>query len=246
MSDREFYWLVSALVAGWWLVGALGMFLGSVNHDRYHAGRDLATLLPVAFAGPVAFLIAEVLRRDYRELAGDPVRSPLRWLSDRLPCRVIEIDGAPYLRRYYVGRVFGVTFYLHEFVSADHERHLHNHPWRRGFSIVLSGHYYEDTAVDLCPHAGGTGCLVETRRVRWFNRVDGNSFHRIGAARAGTWTLFAHGKRQRVRCGMASRLKGWGFLESVDSETTIFRPYPSAARTWWVDAPVGADVARPV
>lgn len=157
-------------------------------------------------------------------------------LSARLPCRLIH----PYLERYYLGRLFSVTFYLHRFVSSDSERHLHNHPWGWGRSLVLSGSYSEESVVDLCPHAGRSGCVTRTTRVRWWNKVDGNWFHRISDVKPGTWTLFFHGKR----VGVAGRPKGWGFLESVDSETTIFRPFPSGASRWWETADTGKHIGR--
>ena len=38
-------------------------------------------------------------------------------LTAGLRCKLIDREGAPYLERYYLGRLFGVTFYLHRFVS---------------------------------------------------------------------------------------------------------------------------------
>lgn len=133
----------------------------------------------------------------------------LYWLTARLPCRLISLDSGPYLERYYLGEWFGVTCYLHRFVSGDSERHMHNHPWAHGRALVLSGSYVEEVAVDLY----GGGCLTERHTVRWWNVVNGNTFHRIHEAKPGTWTLFMHGERQRIKLGMTSRLKGWGFIE---------------------------------
>lgn len=182
----------------------------------------------------------------------------LYWLSGRLPCRLIELDSGPYLERYYLGQLWGVTFYLHRFVSSDSERHLHNHPWGWGRSLVLAGSYLEESVVDLCPHAGGgSGALICTRRVRWWNKVDGNWFHRISDASPGTWTLFFHGPRVTVTyfCNKwpsdidgndpHTTFKGWGFLESIDGETTIFRPSPpSHNNRWWEIAEIGKQVGR--
>ena len=107
-------------------------------------------------------------------------------LTANLPCRLIALDSGPYLERYYVGQLFGVTFYLHRFVSGDSERHLHNHPWRWGRALVLSGGYTEECVTDLCPAAGDSGCLIEERRIRWWNKVNGNHFHRITAPKPTT------------------------------------------------------------
>jgi hypothetical protein len=156
----------------------------------------------------------------------------LLWLSRNMPLRTIALDSGPYLERYFVGQWFGVTVYLHRFLSADTERHLHNHPWGWGRSAVLSGAYDEESVVDICPHMPG-GAVTVSRRVRWFNRVDGNHFHRISNAAPNTWTLFIHGPRQWVQRpdGVYVR-KGWGFLENC-----TFVEYPSAADDWWLRAP---------
>ena len=170
-------------------------------------------------------------------------------LTGRLPCRLIKPDGRPYLERYYVGQLFGVTFYLHRFVSADSERHVHTHPWTRGGSVILAGSYTEEIATDLCPHAGPAGSVLETRRVRWFNAVGGSRFHRISDAAPGTWSLFFHGERARVNLGMTSKPKGWGFLEQGHllgfQAVTVFKPYASTSPLeWWHDAPTGAAAGR--
>ncbi len=167
-------------------------------------------------------------------------------LTANRPTRLIKLDGRPYLERYYLGQWLGATFYLHRFVSSDTEHHLHNHPWTWGRALVLSGGYDEEVVTDLAP-AHESGCLVETRRITWWNRVDGSHFHRIANAAPGTWTLFFHGPRVRVRQGMASKPKGWGFLERDlrDGEwATVFTPYPSSSREWWWDAPTGALSGR--
>lgn len=176
-------------------------------------------------------------------------------LTGHLPCRLIKLDGDPYLERYYVGQLFGVTFYLHRFVSSDSERHVHNHPWGWGRALVLAGGYLEERVQDLCPAAGPSGCVTETKPVRWWNRVDGNDFHRIVEAEPETWTLFMHGERLRVGPILKGsvtlrQLKGWGFLERVqalDDTVTVFRSYPGAqlsAPRWWQTAPNGSHVGR--
>ena len=143
-------------------------------------------------------------------------------LTALLPCRLIKLDAGPYLERYYLGQLFGVTFYLHRFVSSDSERHIHNHPWKWGASLIVAGNYLEERCVDICPSIEGSGCLTSVARRRWFNRFDGNTFHRISDAKPGTWTLFFHGPRVKVGGG----LKGWGFLERQYivglHETTVF------------------------
>lgn len=163
-------------------------------------------------------------------------------LSARLPCRQIRVDGKPYLERYYLGQLFGATFYLHRFLSSDQERHTHNHPWGWGRALVLCGGYDEEVATDLTTSAAG-GYLAETRRVRWWNRVDGSHFHRIANAKPGTWTLFAHGPRVMIDRGHVTQPKGWGFL-SRSGNAVVYLPFPSAASDWWLTAPKGRDAGR--
>lgn len=173
-------------------------------------------------------------------------------LTAKLPCRLIELDSGPYLERYYLGQMFGVTFYLHRFVSSDSEEHLHNHPWRYGAALILSGGYTEERAFDICPHVAGSGCLTQKVRRGWYNRVDGNTIHRIMDALPGTWTLFVHGPRATVDVEVAGAIrkltKGWGFFERKYivglHEVTVFRPAPSGNHAWWETALPGAESNR--
>ena len=166
-------------------------------------------------------------------------------LSARLPCRHIRVDGKPYLERYYLGQMFGATFYLHRFLSSDKEHHTHNHPWGWGRALVLRGGYDEEVATDLTT-SSADGYLSETRRVRWWNRVDGSHFHRIANAKPGTWTLFFHGPRAKVDRGHVTQLKGWGFLSRGDHCVTFtpYAPGPSEGAGWWLTAPTGRDAGR--
>lgn len=160
-------------------------------------------------------------------------------LTADLPCRLIPLDSGPYLERYYVGQLFGVIFYLHRIVSSDSERHLHNHPWGWGRSLILNGGYIEEIVTDLT----ASGPLTERRRIRWWNKVDGAHFHRIHKAEPDTWSLFFHGPRARILRGGASEPKGWGFLDFKDG-VTAFRPFPSNSTAWWEKAPRGRDAGR--
>lgn len=127
-------------------------------------------------------------------------------LSGKLPCRLIDIDGNPYLERYFIGKMFGITFYLHRFVSADTERNVHDHPWGWAFALVLAGGYQEERLqyFDL----KSDGWVSKNRNIHRgkINVINAPVFHRIGSAEPETYTLFVHGPR----------IKGWGFLESFD------------------------------
>lgn len=159
-------------------------------------------------------------------------------LSAELPCRLIHLSSGPYLERYFVGQWFGVTVYLHRFVSSDKERHLHNHPWTWGRAFVLAGGYDEEVVTDLCPRMP-FGCVTEYRRINWYNRVDGATFHRIDRPDPGTWTLFVHGPRQYIK-GVR---KGWGFLERVAGRV-VFEEHPASNPRWWKSARKGKNTER--
>lgn len=174
------------------------------------------------------------------------MRKLLYWLSGRLPCRLINDGDRPYLERYYVGRAFGWTFYLHRFVGSDPARGLHDHPWDRAYSLILSGWYFEETRSGM-------------RKVRWFNRLTGDSFHRVVLPPLGIktatgiklapwqqpcWTLFWHGPY----------VKPWGFMRPLDTVAGVplllWEPHAyqtdeaSGKQRWWDTAPHGADEHR--
>lgn len=162
------------------------------------------------------------------------IRHLLFKLTNNLPCRIISDGDAPYLERYYVGRMFGWTFYLHRFVGSDPDRGLHDHPWSRAYSIILAGSYFEVT------RSG-------TRHVNWFNRLTGDSFHRVVLPDNGrdVWTLFCHG----------SYTKRWGFMREIVSGSVkmlLWVPHlyqtdeASGAERWWDKAPNGRNALRRV
>lgn len=160
-------------------------------------------------------------------------------LTSQRPCRLIYVEDRPYLERYFLGRWFNHIFYLHRFVSSDRERHIHNHPWEKGYTIVVVGQYKEESLVDLCPTASESGCVTKISTRRWFGRVNGNTFHRIHDATPGTWTLFWHTDFLKN--------KGWGFMsQSADNpHQTIFTTHVSrSSRKWWETQPLGVDMPR--
>lgn len=167
------------------------------------------------------------------------MRAFLWWLSGLLPCRFINDGDTRYLERYYVGRLFGLTFYLHRFVASDPARGLHGHPWLRAWSIILSGWYFEERLIGAHP-------------VRWFNRLTYESFHRVilpaeylgmdgvpatplekSVLPKECWTLFFH---------TAGRPNKWGFLKRGPDGKGTFEPFvytnsndakKSETDQWW-------------
>jgi hypothetical protein len=151
----------------------------------------------------------------------------LHRLSAHLPCRFIDgEDGAPYLERYYVFGAFGWHVYLHRFMESDPDRGLHDHPWDRAMSLVLTGGYEELRPVASDP------ARIERRRVRpWrLNRLKGEDYHRV-LLRNGqpAWTLFAHGPR----------VKGWGFVQDGAYRPMALNGQDFRHRDWWKTAPPG-------
>lgn len=161
-------------------------------------------------------------------------------LTAGLPCRKIDIDGKPYLERYWLGSMFGLTAYLHRFVSGDDERHVHDHPWRWSAALVLAGGYLEERVTALCPTYGWFAVYRRMFPGR-VNMIREGDFHRITEPKPETWTLFIH----RPRC------KSWGFLSRLDAESPdhgmvlYHQPYDTAAtHGWHLAAPRGDDANR--
>jgi hypothetical protein len=159
----------------------------------------------------------------------------LYWLTGHLPCRIICDEGKPYLERYYLFTLLGVRFYIHRFVGSDPARGMHDHPWPWAGSVVLSGYYFE-------VRRGTT-----QGKVRWFNWLLGDSFHRVILAQVDNrerhcWTLFFH---------RATYIKPWGFLRPIEGHTYVMwvpHNFPKdgagTPNPWWNQAPVGNFESR--
>lgn len=154
----------------------------------------------------------------------------LYWLTRNRPARLITIDGQPYMERYYLFRRLGWTCYLHRFVRNDSERHLHDHPWRQAYSLVLSGEYQEERMILLA----GRSTLLWDQIVRWGNSINTKDIHRISGVMPETWTLFLH----------THRVRPWGFFEP-SAQGYRYEPYAGPNTTnWWRTAPLGKDINR--
>lgn len=134
-------------------------------------------------------------------------------ITAKRPCKTIEINEKPYLERYYMGGLFGYQVWLHRFLTADSERHLHNHPWV-AFSFMLAGWYKEEARID--------GLLYYRFRTPsiWPSRITPNHIHRIAAAEPDTWTLMVVGSARRAN---------WWFY-SDDGKSQVM---PSSRDDWW-------------
>lgn len=167
------------------------------------------------------------------------LRQSLYRLTANRPMRLIEINGRPYLERYYMGRWLRREWWLHHFVSSDCERHVHNHPWS-AISFVLTGGYVEERAslglrrTDL--HKGYVSYLkrhLQDIVAPSVNFISSECMHRIAETRAGTWTLMCVGKRHG---------NGWFFFGETPNGIVKTPPMESSADDWHKTAPCRAAV----
>ena len=154
------------------------------------------------------------------------------------PCRLITGDqGEPYLERYYLTGLFGWHLYLHRFVDSDPDRGLHDHPWNRAFSLILTGGYDEIRALVGPPtrpdDSGNERTVRRFRAPGRLNRLRGHDYHRV-VLRPGVpaWTLFLHGPR----------VKGWGFRRGNSVAVMARDASEFRHRDWWKQAPTGAQL----
>ena len=160
-------------------------------------------------------------------------------LTANRPCKLISRDGAPYLERYFLFQLMGLTVYLHRFVGGDGDQELHDHPFD-ALSLILTGSYLEELPVRTNLRRG---IIKRRRRVRWFNWIRANTAHRIVTIRPETWTLFIHNRR---------RSRTWGFyveLEPVPGghwQVLYYQPYPLTLDSdrWWTRAKTGSQAGR--
>lgn len=131
------------------------------------------------------------------------------------PMRIIEINGEPYLERYYMGRLFGRQIWLHRFLRNDGERHVHCHPWS-ALSIILTGEYWEEV-----PGHNEDLSLPDYlhRPAPCLNWIPAEKRHRIASVNPDTWSLMIVGKRTG---------RGWFFYHPDGSVT----PGVSGSADW--------------
>ena len=158
-------------------------------------------------------------------------------------CRIINgPDRTPYLERYHLFRLpLGYQVYLHRFVASDPGRGLHNHPWNRAFSLVLSGCYEEIRMANARGNHEIHTRHLSAGRLNW---IGGSIFHRINLINdTESWTLFVHGPKSG----------NWGFLnfrenwrEQRRGQRHSFHDHDSlldqgSSPQWWKTAPRPVD-----
>lgn len=137
------------------------------------------------------------------------MRKLLERITLRLPIRPIYHAGGLYLKRYYVGTIFGVRIYLHHFLLDDPDG-LHNHPWKYGFSIILAGWYWEERRWEM-------------RKIRWWNVVNADCLHRVCLGHKHVWDDKAHDKYPLIKLDSSvwslffhtARVCDWAFIRPL-------------------------------
>ncbi|MFV2031515.1 MAG: hypothetical protein ACC663_03375 [Gammaproteobacteria bacterium] len=150
-------------------------------------------------------------------------------------CRIINgPNQMPYLERYHLFRLpFGYQVYLHRFVASDPGRGLHNHPWNRAFSLVLSGQYEEIRMANARADHEILSRRIGAGHLNW---IDGSVFHRINLIEnTESWTLFVHGPKAKT----------WGFWQNR-GRRYAFHDHDSlldqgSFPLWWETAPRPVD-----
>lgn len=150
-----------------------------------------------------------------------------------MPMKQIDVNGAPYLQRYYAGTFAdGSDLWIHRFLSCDGDRHLHSHPFNAR-SIILCGWYDEETplgsfrrepcsglrrimtAINYSPETVAVGPIG--RAITVFD------WHRIAQVAPETWTAFIV---------EPARLPVWFFKDDSGN----LEPVAASDRKWWLTA----------
>jgi hypothetical protein len=160
------------------------------------------------------------------------IQTFLEWLCTRIALWCCELgashfifrQGQLYLGRWYLlggdghGRAPGWrgqcqhNLFLHHFWMSDPDG-LHNHPYRKSRSLILTGGYWEWRR----KHVPGHHEVIFQQGKHYppgsVNTIRADDFHRVVLCdmQRGVWTLFFAGKKHG---------RGWGFLDPV---TGIFR-----------------------
>lgn len=125
------------------------------------------------------------------------LRAAFSALTATMPCKTIVVNGKPYLRRYHVCTMpTGDQQWLHEFLTADPEPHLHGHPWT-AVSRIIVGSYTEELLIPAdrpnLERIMPSKKIPPTHAFASYGANDENiiypdKIHRIAKIEPGTWT----------------------------------------------------------
>jgi hypothetical protein len=137
----------------------------------------------------------------------------LMLITGSMPMKAIQVNGEDYLQRYYAGEANGEQHWLHRFMRADSERHLHSHPWWAK-STILCGWYREE-----CLNKDGRKYESDFFEGD-INSISPDRVHRIVQVMPNTWTHMVV---------FSERREEWHFIDD-DGNKEIVRSSPL---DWW-------------
>lgn len=136
-------------------------------------------------------------------------------LTEKMPMKIIPINGRDYVQRYYGGTDSGgVQTVFHRFLTEDSERHFHSHPWS-AVSRIICGLYLEESLI-------GAVKMVNAYAPGDINRIKFDTLHRIIAVKPNTWT------RLLIK---PARLPEWFFIDDEGNKQFM----KTSPIDWWMD-----------
>lgn len=150
--------------------------------------------------------------------------------------RVINVNGEPYLSRYYLKTLpGGAQLWLHRFHTSDGDEHLHNHAWTATSWVVLGGYEEEFLTVHGLRVRRRQAPVGRVTRAQLVGQVAAgfvtprngaligpDHWHRVRSVEPETWTVLV------VEPG---RRRWWYFLD------TAGQPHPDGPRLSAHDGP---------
>ena len=138
--------------------------------------------------------------------------SYLMYLTKAMPMKTIEINGEPYLERYFVCKIDGVQTWLHRFLRNDEENHLHSHPWD-AVSEILAGSYTEALENGTATHKAGDINEIKKEKLHRIIEVEPNTWSRIKISpeRESEWYFVnENGERETMKASAVDWYKNKG------------------------------------
>lgn len=135
--------------------------------------------------------------------------SEIRHLTDDTypTLQLLTLTGASYLTRWNLVSTPWFRVYVHRIDGPDPDRAPHNHPTDWCCFVLWGGYTHVRVVVPATPMRTYTGTLwgypLPTERIRWWNYMTTDIYHRITDVKPYTWTLCFSGPRKDT---------AWGFL----------------------------------
>lgn len=145
-----------------------------------------------------------------------------------------EVVSKPYLQRYFAQKLNHIDIWIHRFLSADGERHVHSHPFEFCTGVLLGGYDEEMLSPDGIKKMHKR-FPVKTHQLELIDFIIGDcnpeffaqlrsvdlyDWHRIAEVQPETWTVMMVDKR---------RLKTWHFMDDNGNIETVM----GSPRDWY-------------